>query len=87
MNLLTKLDVYKRQTYDRVQDYFRGCQTIKEWEDRACKLRKTTEAVLPIFKVPEGKAETERWRRIMNCPLEEIGAFSCSQNDLKTRCV
>ena len=71
-------------TYDRVQDYFRGCQTIKEWEDRACKLRKTTEAVLPIFKVPEGKAETERWRRIMNCPLEEIGAFSCSQNDLKT---
>lgn len=69
-------------TYDRVQDYFRGCQTLKEWEDRARELRKTVESVLPIFRVPEGRPETERWRRVMTCPLEEIGAFSCKQEDI-----
>lgn len=70
------------EIYDCLFDYFHDCETLSDWKMRLKRLRCVEKEVMPLFNVPTGKKETERWRKFMVQPLRWIGAFSCTEEDI-----
>ncbi|WP_037355392.1 hypothetical protein [Selenomonas sp. FC4001] len=64
-------------TYDMVQDYFRACRTVDEWQTAMDRLQEVKQKIMPLFENAAGE-NLERWREVVTNPFHNLGAFTVS---------